>query len=247
MTGEQKANQVRAAFWRTPGLLRGLRSSQWRQTRAPLPAVAQPISYAHVAPMSSRNAVDLFTIGHSNHPVERFLALLKQAQIATIVDVRSKPFSRRFPWFSQGKLAEHLREADIGYSWRGEALGGRPADPALMHAGVTDYTAIARTPAFRTALDELIADAGENSQLCLMCAEREPLDCHRCILITRALAERGLDVGHILADGTVEPHATTEERLLALTRTNVDLFVSDRAARLAEAYLCRAGKAAFRR
>jgi uncharacterized protein (DUF488 family) len=106
---------------------------------------------------------------------------------------------------------------------------------------------MAQSPAFRTAVAELIADAHQNPHLCLMCAEREPLDCHRCLLIARALAERGLGVGHILADGTIEPHAATEDRLLALTRTNADLFQSDRAARLAEAYRRRAGKAAFRR
>jgi uncharacterized protein (DUF488 family) len=197
--------------------------------------------------MPSRNTFDLFTVGHSNYPLERFLALLKQAQVETIIDVRSKPFSRRFPWFSQGKLAERLRAADIAYAWRGEALGGRPADPALMRDGVADHAAMAQSPAFRTAVAELIADAHQNPHLCLMCAEREPLDCHRCLLIARALAERGLGVGHILADGTIEPHAATEDRLLALTRTNADLFQSDRAARLAEAYRRRAGKAAFRR
>jgi uncharacterized protein (DUF488 family) len=197
--------------------------------------------------MPSRDTFDLFTIGHSNYQLDRFLALLKQARVETIVDVRSKPFSRRFPWFSQGKLAERLREADIAYAWRGGALGGRPADPALMRRGVADYAAMAQSPAFQTAVAELIAEAHQNAQLCLMCAEREPLDCHRCLLITRALAERGLGVGHILSDGAIEPHAATEERLLALTRSNADLFQSDRAARLAEAYRRRAGNAAFRR
>ena len=196
--------------------------------------------------MSSSAAFDLFTVGHSNYPLERFLALLKEAQVETIVDVRSKPFSRRFPWFSQTPLAERLREAGIAYLWRGEALGGRPADPALMHDSVADYEAIAQAQAFQAALTHLIADARKNTQSCLMCAEREPLDCHRCLLIARALAARGLGVGHILADGTIEPHAATEDRLLAVTKSDADLFASDRAARLADAYRRRAGKAAFR-
>ncbi len=196
--------------------------------------------------MSSSAAFDLFTVGHSNHPLERFLALLKGARVATIVDVRSKPFSRRFPWFSQTPLAERLREAGIAYLWRGEALGGRPADPALLRDGLADYEAIAQAQAFQAALAHLIADARKNTRSCLMCAEREPLDCHRCLLIARALAARGLGVGHILADGTIEPHAATEDRLLALTKSDADLFASDRAARLADAYRRRAGKAAFR-
>jgi uncharacterized protein (DUF488 family) len=190
-------------------------------------------------------AVDLFTVGHSNHPIERFLELLTDARIETLVDVRSTPFSRRFPWFSHGPLAEHLRETGIAYQWRGEALGGRPADPALTRDGVADYAAMAAAPAFQAALDSVIADA-RKARSCLMCAEREPLDCHRCLLIGRALAERGVHVDHILADGTIEPHAATEDRLLALTKSDADLFASDRATRLAEAYRRRAGKAAFR-
>jgi uncharacterized protein (DUF488 family) len=196
--------------------------------------------------MPASDTFDLFTVGHSTYPPERFLALLKQSRVETIIDVRSKPFSRRFPWFSQGKLAERLRRADIAYAWRGEALGGRPADPALLRDGVVDYAAVAQSSAFQAAVAELIADARQNAKLCLMCAEREPLDCHRCLLIARTLAERGLGIGHIISDGTIEPHAATEERLLALTRTHADLFQSDRAARLAEAYCRRAGKVAFR-
>ena len=74
---------------------------------------------------------------------------------------------------------------------------------------------MAATPAFRSALDRVV-DETRRQRLCLMCAEREPLECHRCLLVARALAKRGLAPGHILADGTVEPHAATEERLLGL-------------------------------
>ena len=79
-----------------------------------------------------------------------------------------------------------------------------------------------------------------------MCAEREPLDCHRCLLVTRALAELGFAVGHVLADGAIEPHGQTEERLIALARAPADLF-ADRDQRLAAAYARRTGTAAYRR
>jgi uncharacterized protein (DUF488 family) len=97
---------------------------------------------------------------------------------------------------------------------------------------------MANTGAFRAGLDRVIAEAGK-TRLCLMCAEREPLDCHRCLLVARALAARGLKVGHILADGTVEPHAVTEGRLLALAKDAPDLFADPRT-RLADAYRRRA-------
>jgi uncharacterized protein (DUF488 family) len=142
-------------------------------------------------------------------------------------------------------LAEHLQQEGVAYLPRGDALGGRPSDPALMRDGIADYEAIARTTGFRQNIDETIA-AARQQRVCLMCAEREPLECHRCLLVARVLAERGLSVGHILADGTIEPHSGTEDRLLAATRADADLFASSRPERLAQAYRRRARAVAFR-
>jgi len=83
--------------------------------------------------------------------------------------------------------------------------------------------------------------------VCLVCAEREPLDCHRCLLVARALAGRGLAIGHILHDGTIEPHAATERRLLALASASCDLFAAGQDERLAAAYRARSRAVAFRR
>jgi len=104
---------------------------------------------------------------------------------------------------------------------------------------------MASRPAFRAGLDRVTAEA-RRQRVCLMCAEREPLDCHRCLLVARALAERAFAIGHVLADARVEPHAQTEERLLELARTSADLL-ADRDQRLAAAYARRAGAAAYRR
>jgi len=188
---------------------------------------------------------DLFTIGHSSHPIERFLALLAAPGVTGVVDVRSRPFSRRFPWFSQTRLAQHLQGQSIAYLPRGDALGGRPDDPALLRDGIADYEAIAATRHFQSGLDEISA-LSKHGRPCLMCAEREPLDCHRFLLVARALADRGLRVAHLLADGSIEPHAATEDRLLAAIGADVDLFSVNRAARLADAYRRRAGAVAFR-
>jgi len=188
---------------------------------------------------------DLFSIGHSNIPAERFLARLRDAGVDTIADVRSTPFSRRFPWFSGKVLGATLTRHGMTYLACGDALGGRPRDAALYCDGVADYEAMARQPDFQIGLDRLLADAAR-SHVCLMCAEREPLDCHRCLLVARSLAERGLTIGHILHDGTVEPHAATEQRLLALTGASDDLFVTGQDERLASAYRRRARAAAYR-
>jgi len=194
--------------------------------------------------MSAAGRFDLLTAGHSNHPLERFLELLKSASVRCVVDVRSRPFSRRFPWFSQPRLAGHLQSRGIAYAASGDTLGGRPTDPSLLRDGMADYAAVAQTARFRGGLGHVIG-LGREQCVCLMCAEREPLDCHRCLLIARALAEQDLAIGHILADGSIESHAATEDRLLALTKTGADLFV-DRRAQVAEAYRRRARGVAFR-
>ena len=191
-------------------------------------------------------AFDLFTIGHSNHSIERFLELARGAAITAIADVRSTPASRRYPWFNQARLAPRLAHEGIAYVPLGDALGGRPRDPRLYrNDGAADYDAMARTEDFRAGLDR-VADGARRYRVCLMCAEREPLDCHRCLLVTRALAERGFAVGHVLADGAIESHGQTEERLLKIARVPADLFANHNQ-RLAAAYAQRTGTAAYRR
>jgi uncharacterized protein (DUF488 family) len=193
---------------------------------------------------------DLFSIGHSNIAAERFLGLLRAAGADAVADVRSTPFSRRFPWFSGKNLAPLLAREGMLYAPFGDALGGRPRDTDLYCDGVADYEAMAKRTEFRSGLERLVSLARER-RVCLMCAEREPLDCHRCLLVARALADRGLAVGHILHDGAIEPHAATEARLLAMSGTEADLFVTGHLVtrhgdRLAAAYRRRAGAVAYR-
>lgn len=170
------------------------------------------------------------TIGHSNHPIERFVDLLKAGGVERLVDVRSMPWSRRFPQFGRERLARSLAEAGIAYAWEGEALGGKPK------AG-GGYDELAARPEFKDAVGRLI-EASTDTSLCLMCAEKEPLDCHRTVLVSRRLAERGAPVEHLLADGTVRPHIDIEEALLDKSGGGVDLF-EDRTTRLARAYEAR--------
>ncbi len=195
--------------------------------------------------MTAAQAYDLMTIGHSNLPADRFIALLKDSAVSAVIDVRSVPFSRWCPWFSSKPLATRLAAEGIAYLQLGDELGGRPRDPQLYCDGIADYEAMARRPEFCAGLDRVI-DETRRKRVCLLCSEREPLDCHRCLLVGRALAERGVTSGHIRADGTIEPHAVTEQRLLKLAGGEADLF-GDRAARLANAYRHRARRVAARR
>jgi uncharacterized protein (DUF488 family) len=163
------------------------------------------------------------TIGHSTHPIERFVDLLKNGGVELLVDVRSMPYSRRHPQFGKERLAKSLAAAGIAYEWHGAALGGKGGS----------YNDAAAQPAFKDTLAQLI-DRSANTTLCLMCAEKEPLDCHRTVLVSRRLAERGTAIEHLLADGGTRPHREIEDMLLAKTASG-DLF-DDRAQLLARAY-----------
>jgi uncharacterized protein (DUF488 family) len=192
------------------------------------------------------SSFDLFSIGHSNIAADRFVAMLRDAGVTAIADVRSTPFSRRFPWFSGQTLAATLAQHGISYLAYGDILGGRPRDAALYRDGVADYEAMAQRAEFQAGLDRLLGDAARLC-VCVMCAEREPLDCHRCLLVARAYAARGFTIGHILHDGTIEPHPATERRLLALAGgDDGDLFATGQNDRLAAAYRRRAHAIAYR-
>ena len=188
---------------------------------------------------------DLFTIGHSNIPAKRFIALLRGAGVDAVADVRSIPASRFCPWFSAKNLAPLLAGATMDYLSFGDDLGGRPRDPSLYCDGIADYEAMAQRPTFRAGLDRLLAQAGQR-RLCLMCSERDPLDCHRCLLVARALAARGVSVGHILHNGGIESHSVIERRLLEAAGEDIDLFTTGQDARLAAAYRRRARAIAYR-
>ena len=155
----------------------------------------------------------VLTIGHSNHPLETFVALLKQRGVTTLADVRSAPYSRFNPHFNRKSLDAALQAHGVAYLFLGQALGGRPEDRSCYEKGRVRYDRLARTPLYREGIDRVMERA-EVERLALMCAEREPLDCHRTLLIGRSLAERNVAVAHILADGALEPHDEAMDRLL---------------------------------
>lgn len=160
--------------------------------------------------------------------------------MTAIADVRSAPYSRRNPQFNKEPLKQALHEAGTVYSPMGDVLGGRPENPALWRGPRPDYERIATSPSFCEGLGR-IATGAQDYRIALMCAEKEPLDCHRCLLVARALKERGEPVHHILSDGTIEDHAATEARLLAWAKiSSTDMF-DQSTARLADAYRKRAG------
>lgn len=145
----------------------------------------------------------VYTIGHSNHPLEVFIALLERHGVALLADVRSYPASRWVPHFNRKALDEALHAHGIAYRWFGEALGGKRDDPALLMAdGKPDYSKIATLADFQARLDEVAALIAER-RVALMCAEEDPLRCHRKHLVGDALKRRGIAVLHIRRDGSL--------------------------------------------
>jgi uncharacterized protein (DUF488 family) len=168
----------------------------------------------------------VFTIGHSTHPTEAFLALLQQYGVTAVADVRSVPFSRYNPQFSRESLERTLQAHEIKYVFLGHALGARSDDHSCYVNGRVQYARLARTELFQGGIDRIVRGAQEH-RVALMCAEKEPLECHRALLVARTLDERGTNVGHILADGKLESHSDAMERLLELAGLpNSDLFRS---------------------
>ena len=166
----------------------------------------------------------VLTIGHSNHPLEAFLALLQRHGVTLLADVRSAPYSRFNPHFNRKALDAALSARGIAYLFLGRALGGRPEDRSCYEDGRVRYDRLARTPLYREGIDRVVEEA-EHRRIALMCAEKEPLDCHRTILVGRSLAERGIAVTHIFADGMLESHDATMDRLLdSMKLPREDLF-----------------------
>jgi len=155
----------------------------------------------------------LFTVGHSNHPTGQFLALLARHEIEAVADVRSRPFSRFVPQYTKRALGDILAGEGIDYLFLGEQLGGKPRRDDVGLARL-DYATRIRTPAFQDGIAQLL-EVTQRQRVALLCRERDPLDCHRLHLICRYLAPQALDIRHILPDGSIEPQAETERRLLA--------------------------------
>jgi uncharacterized protein (DUF488 family) len=152
----------------------------------------------------------LWTVGHSNHPLERFIALLRGQRIEFAVDVRSYPYSRYAPQFNREELQRALRAHGIGYVFLGDALGGRPSQPDQYDGeGHAMYGEMSREPSFRAAIDRLVAGAHEH-RLVIMCSEAEPRDCHRRLLVGKVLTDHGAELRHILRDGTLAVEETVD-------------------------------------
>lgn len=147
----------------------------------------------------------VYSLGHSSHPWDYFSTLLDRYRVGCILDVRTRPRSR---WLSYSHPTFRIRLNEIGvsYLFMGDRLGGQPAQ------GPDDYSAIAATEGFSSGIDRVM-EIAERCVVGLVCSEHDPIQCHRFLLVSRALAARGIEVQHILRDGTLEGHTAALRRL----------------------------------
>jgi uncharacterized protein (DUF488 family) len=158
--------------------------------------------------------IQLFTIGHSTHPLDEFLDLLARHGIEALADVRRFPGSRKHPHFNRDRLASELPPAGVEYRWL-ESLGGRrkgsggpPRNLGLRNESFRHYADHMATPEFQEAVGGLLGLA-RRKRAAFMCSEGLFWRCHRRLVSDYLLAQ-GITVQHIMPDGELRPHTLTE-------------------------------------
>ena len=187
---------------------------------------------------------EIFTIGYSVHPVDQFMELLQMHGITALCDVRSDPYSRFMPQYNRESLKKEVARHHILYLYLGAELGPRSADPTCYEKGKVQYRRLAAREIFQQGLARL-RKGMETHRVALMCAEKDPLTCHRMILICRNLRADDIVIRHILEDGSLEDNRDTEKRLMRLLKIDpADLF-STEADQIQRAYDLQAEKIAY--
>ena len=188
---------------------------------------------------------DLFTIGYSPHTLDSFLSILKKYQISALADVRSSPYSQFKPEFNKNSLKDFLKEHKIAYVFLGDHCGARVEDPSCYVNGKVDYKLVAENQKFKEGL-ERIKKGLENFRIALMCAEKDPVSCHRMILICRSLLKSDdINIIHIIDFKNVLTQSECEARLLKLFKLDQPEFFRDVNDQIAEAYERQAEKIAY--
>ncbi len=164
--------------------------------------------------MNRENLV-VHTVGHSTQVLEDFIGVLARNEISVLVDVRSSPYSRFNPQFNKEHLKDELRAQGISYVFLGRELGARSDDPYCYAGGQVQFDRLAGTKLFESGIAR-IKNGALKYNIVLMCAEREPLECHRTILVARELEKKGFAIRHIRSSGSIETHEDAMDRLIGM-------------------------------
>lgn len=166
---------------------------------------------------------ELFTVGHSTHTVEAFVNLLKQHSINAVCDVRSQPYSKYNPQFNREVLQNELRNNEIYYVFLGKELGARSENPDCYIDGKIQYSYLVDESLFQAGIGRLKQEMKKHI-IALMCAEKDPITCHRMVLVCREMRSIAKKIKHILPDGIIETNEEAENRLLSNLKIVPDMF-----------------------
>lgn len=159
---------------------------------------------------------DLYTIGHSQHPIQKFISLLKQHNVNFVIDVRSIPYSKYASMYDRENIRNELKSANISYSFMGKYFGARQDDKSLYaKEGYLDFKKVVKWDTFKKGMDNVIRGM-ETNRIALMCLEKNPIDCHRALLVANAFYHKGYSVKHILENGEIVTHQELNEELINL-------------------------------
>jgi uncharacterized protein (DUF488 family) len=186
----------------------------------------------------------LFTVGHSVHPIDHFIDILKKNGIEAVADVRSSPYSKFTPQFNREPIKETLQRNGIRYVFLGEELGARRDEAECYESSKVIYRKVANLPIFKAGISRLL-EGTEKMRVAIMCAEKDPLTCHRTVLVAHFSRAHFSDTLHILEDGSIESRAEADLRLLREYKLEKEDFFSPYEERLALAYSKRAEKIAY--
>jgi uncharacterized protein (DUF488 family) len=165
---------------------------------------------------------EIFTVGHSTHTIEHFLYLLELHKINCVVDVRSTPYSKYASQFNSEQLKKFLKENDMHYIFMGKELGARWEDRSLYtKEGYLDFEKVRKTSLFNSGIKRVEDGIDKGFNIALMCTEKDPIDCHRTILVAPKFYGNGYEVKNILENGDVQTQEDIENRLL-------DIYFPDR-------------------
>jgi uncharacterized protein (DUF488 family) len=169
----------------------------------------------------------IFTLGHSTQTHEEFIALLRRHAVNAVCDVRSVPFSKYTPQFNQDNLKKILSDNHIQYVFLGKELGARPDDRNCYKNNKVQFEYLAKTDLFQKGITRVIKGT-EKFNIALVCAEKDPTECHRTLLIARTLETKGFLIAHILENGEIETQDELIKKIIKETNKGqeCDLFLT---------------------
>lgn len=157
----------------------------------------------------------VFTVGHSNHTIDYFYELLKFYGINCLIDVRSIPASKFSPQFNQNYLSIFLKKRGIIYMHFKDEFGARQEDTDVLNeSGQVNFELFRKTAEFQRGIQRIKLGLSKGYKIALMCAEANPLECHRFSMIAHYLNETGFDIQHIMKNKDLKAHKELEEELL---------------------------------